>query len=64
MLEMTGTIPLKPKNLDMLDGEGKNEQVLDTLKVEKERGITVSPLALCSLLPLSAKRGLPWYDDI
>ncbi|BGP06859.1 Translation factor guf1 mitochondrial [Rhodotorula toruloides] len=41
MLEMTGTIPLKPKNLDMLDGEGKNEQVLDTLKVEKERGITV-----------------------
>ncbi|GAA5969758.1 hypothetical protein JCM11641_008033 [Rhodosporidiobolus odoratus] len=41
MLELTGTIPLKQKALDLPEGEAKNEQVLDTLKVEKERGITV-----------------------
>ncbi|GAA5861347.1 hypothetical protein JCM8547_006100 [Rhodosporidiobolus lusitaniae] len=41
MLEMTGTIPLKQKAIDHPEGEQKNEQVLDTLKVEKERGITV-----------------------
>ncbi|GAA6001958.1 hypothetical protein JCM10207_003011 [Rhodosporidiobolus poonsookiae] len=45
MLEMTGTIPLKNREkLKAADGpeeEAKNEQVLDTLKVEKERGITV-----------------------
>ncbi|GAA5828334.1 hypothetical protein JCM11251_006202 [Rhodosporidiobolus azoricus] len=41
LLEMTGTIPLKQRAVDQPDGEAKNEQVLDTLKVEKERGITV-----------------------
>lgn len=33
LLELTGTIPKKQS--------GKNEQVLDKLKVERERGITV-----------------------
>ncbi|GAA6027916.1 hypothetical protein JCM8097_001780 [Rhodosporidiobolus ruineniae] len=41
LLEMTGTIPMKQKAVEQPDGEAKNEQVLDTLKVEKERGITV-----------------------
>jgi len=42
LLEMTGTIPPAVRNIDMPIGEeAKNEQVLDTLKVERERGITV-----------------------
>ncbi|GAA5940776.1 hypothetical protein JCM10213_004310 [Rhodosporidiobolus nylandii] len=46
MLELTGTIPLKNREKLKAEGakpdeEAKNEQVLDTLKVEKERGITV-----------------------
>ncbi|GAA6011004.1 hypothetical protein JCM11491_005904 [Sporobolomyces phaffii] len=46
MLEMTGTIPPAVRDLDRIVGssspeEAKNEQVLDTLKVERERGITV-----------------------
>jgi hypothetical protein len=55
MLEMTGTIPLKQKAFDQPDGEMKNEQVLDTLKVEKERGITVRllPFPLSTLLKLT-----------
>lgn len=43
---MTGTIPPAVKDLNQAVGstsseEAKNEQVLDTLKVERERGITV-----------------------
>jgi GTP-binding protein LepA len=47
MLEMTGTIPPAVRDLNQNSGstpsteEAKNEQVLDTLKVERERGITV-----------------------
>lgn len=41
MLEMTGTIPPTQRNVDDNLEEVKNEQVLDTLKVERERGITV-----------------------
>ncbi|GAA5850814.1 hypothetical protein JCM5353_004822 [Sporobolomyces roseus] len=42
LLEMTGTIPPAVRNIDLPIGEeAKNEQVLDTLKVERERGITV-----------------------
>ncbi|GAA5978831.1 hypothetical protein JCM5350_004836 [Sporobolomyces pararoseus] len=46
MLEMTGTIPPAVRELHQnssatLSEEAKNEQVLDTLKVERERGITV-----------------------
>lgn len=41
MLEMTGTIPPAQLNRDTLVSDAKNEQVLDTLKVERERGITV-----------------------
>ncbi|GAA5858517.1 hypothetical protein JCM1840_001239 [Sporobolomyces johnsonii] len=41
MLEMTGTIPPAATDRDRPTEEAKNEQVLDTLKVERERGITV-----------------------
>lgn len=41
MLELTGTIPPSQVAVDRLDEDQKNEQVLDTLKVERERGITV-----------------------
>ncbi|KDE07095.1 GTP-binding protein LepA [Microbotryum lychnidis-dioicae p1A1 Lamole] len=41
MLEMTGTIPPTQISHDRLEEAQKNEQVLDTLKVERERGITV-----------------------
>lgn len=41
MLEMTGTIPPKQASHDRNEEDTKNEQVLDTLKVERERGITV-----------------------
>ncbi|BGP46851.1 Translation factor guf1 mitochondrial [Rhodotorula kratochvilovae] len=41
MLEMTGTIPPAAVSRDQPEQEAKNEQVLDTLKVERERGITV-----------------------
>lgn len=41
MLEMTGTIPPSQVNRDSKEEDAKNEQVLDTLKVERERGITV-----------------------
>ncbi|GAA6064307.1 hypothetical protein JCM10212_002739 [Sporobolomyces blumeae] len=41
LLEMTGTIPPAAKDIDNPLAEAKNEQVLDTLKVEQERGITV-----------------------
>ncbi|GAA5929774.1 GTPase GUF1 [Sporobolomyces koalae] len=42
MLELTGTIPAAVKDIDRpTTEEAKNEQVLDTLKVERERGITV-----------------------
>ncbi|KAK4053498.1 Translation factor guf1 mitochondrial [Microbotryomycetes sp. JL201] len=41
MLEKTGAIPLKQRSLESANEEQKNEQVLDTLKVERERGITV-----------------------
>lgn len=43
MLEMTGTIRKPVIDLNRLtEEEAKNEQVLDTLKVERERGITAS----------------------
>ena len=38
---MTGTIPPTIASHDRNEADGKNEQVLDTLKVERERGITV-----------------------
>lgn len=38
---MTGTIPPTQASHDRNEEDGKNEQVLDTLKVERERGITV-----------------------
>lgn len=38
---MTGTIPPATLDRDSLLKDAKNEQVLDTLKVERERGITV-----------------------
>ncbi|KAK4700560.1 hypothetical protein P7C70_g5688, partial [Phenoliferia sp. Uapishka_3] len=41
MLEMTGTIPPVQINSDRKEADMQNEQVLDTLKVERERGITV-----------------------
>lgn len=43
MLEMTGTIrrPAAPDPNKLATDDAKNEQVLDTLKVERERGITV-----------------------
>ncbi len=41
MLEMTDTIPPKISSHDRNEADAKNEQVLDTLKVERERGITV-----------------------
>lgn len=41
MLEITGTIPPAQLDRDSLLKDAKNEQVLDTLKVERERGITV-----------------------
>ncbi|ORY73253.1 hypothetical protein BCR35DRAFT_293843 [Leucosporidium creatinivorum] len=41
MLEITGTIPPSQAAVDRMDEDQKNEQVLDTLKVERERGITV-----------------------
>ncbi|SCZ93847.1 BZ3500_MvSof-1268-A1-R1_Chr6-3g08923 [Microbotryum saponariae] len=41
MLERTGTIPPTQISHDRLEEAQKNEQVLDTLKVERERGITV-----------------------
>ncbi|GAA5965172.1 hypothetical protein JCM8115_005376 [Rhodotorula mucilaginosa] len=43
MLEMTGTIkrPAAPDPNKLAADDAKNEQVLDTLKVERERGITV-----------------------
>ncbi|SCV67452.1 BQ2448_5063 [Microbotryum intermedium] len=41
MLELTGTIPPTQVSHDRLEEAQKNEQVLDTLKVERERGITV-----------------------
>lgn len=41
MLEMTGTIPPTQVSHDRMEDDAKNEQVLDTLKVERERGITV-----------------------
>lgn len=48
---MTGTIPMKQKAVEQPDGEAKNEQVLDTLKVEKERGITVRSRLLYRYIP-------------
>ncbi|KAK4058550.1 Translation factor guf1 mitochondrial [Microbotryomycetes sp. JL221] len=57
MLEMTGTIPLKQRNFDSsLNEQQKNEQVLDTLKVERERGITVR--AQSATMFYETKRGL------
>ncbi|KAL8277389.1 hypothetical protein RQP46_010229 [Phenoliferia psychrophenolica] len=41
MLEFTGTIPPTQVSSDRAEEDQKNEQVLDTLKVERERGITV-----------------------
>jgi translation elongation factor EF-4 len=41
MLELTGTIPPVQASSDRQEEDTKNEQVLDTLKVERERGITV-----------------------
>lgn len=41
MLELTGTIPPTQASSDRQEEDMKNEQVLDTLKVERERGITV-----------------------
>lgn len=48
MLEMTGTIkrPAAPDPNKLAADDAKNEQVLDTLKVERERGITVRTFAL------------------
>ena len=40
LLELTGTIPIGP------DGQTINKQVLDSLKVERERGITVKSQAV------------------
>ena len=52
MLEMTGTIPPAAISRDQPEQEAKNEQVLDTLKVERERGITVrSPLTPSPCIP-------------
>ncbi|BGP54534.1 Translation factor guf1 mitochondrial [Rhodotorula sphaerocarpa] len=45
MLEMTGTIRKPVIDLNRLtEEEAKNEQVLDTLKVERERGITATTM--------------------
>ena len=41
MLELTGTIPPTQVNSDRHEEDQANAQVLDTLKVERERGITV-----------------------
>ncbi|KAM0746804.1 GTP-binding protein lepa [Meredithblackwellia eburnea MCA 4105] len=41
LLELTGTIPPMQISSDRNEKDVKNEQVLDTLKVERERGITV-----------------------
>lgn len=45
---MTGTIkrPAAPDPNKLAADDAKNEQVLDTLKVERERGITVRTFAL------------------
>jgi len=57
LLELTGTIPIGK------DGQMINKQVLDSLKVERERGITVKSQAV-SMVHLDPKTNKQWLLNL
>lgn len=59
LLELTGTIP----KVNSDDPKGVNRQVLDTLQVEKQRGITVKSQAV-SMIYKARRTGEQWLLNL